>query len=227
MRDTKMGKRFTSIAQGLLLIITLGLCINVSFANALPLQPNDIYLPIIVREPPPPILFPNGDFEQGPGIWTEFSTHGYELITDQLNITPFDGQWASWLGGVIDEVSYIEQQITVPTNLHFLSFWHLIASANDCGNDFERILVNSSEVHTYDLCAANNTDGWVQTVIDLSAYAGQSVMIQIRAETNGPANSNLFIDHVGFQYGPGVAGLPPADITVVNAGLLKAILSGK
>ncbi len=47
-----MGKRFKRLAQGLILIITLGLSINVSFANAVPLQINNIYLPIIVKEYP-------------------------------------------------------------------------------------------------------------------------------------------------------------------------------
>jgi hypothetical protein len=185
-------------------MIALGLCINVSFANALPLQNNNVYLPIIFREPPPPtspILFPNGDFEQGPLIWTEFSTHGWELIVQDYltGVTAYDGTWVAWLGGEVDEISYIEQQVTVPINLPYMSFWLWIDSSDVCGNDFGRVLVNSNQVDVVDLCEANNTNGWVQRVIDLSAYAGQSVLIQIRAECNATLNSNLFIDHVGFQ----------------------------
>jgi hypothetical protein len=223
-----MGKRFNRIAQGLILIITLGLSINVSFANALPLQINNIYLPIILKEyPPPPILFPNGDFEQGPLIWTEFSTHGWPLITQDVNITPYDGKWVAWLGGVSDDISYIQQQITVPINLHYLSFWHWIFSSDVCDNDFERVLVNSTEVAVVDLCQANNTNGWVQRVVDLSAYAGQSVLIQIRAECNATFNSNLFIDHVGFQYSSSITNHPPEDITVIDVSPPKSDLLGK
>jgi hypothetical protein len=36
-------------------------------------------------------------------------------------------------------------------------------------------------------------------VINLNAYAGTSVMIQIGSENNSSLNSNLFIDNVTFQ----------------------------
>jgi hypothetical protein len=224
-----MGKRIKRIAQGLILIITLGLCINVAFANALPLQINNIYLPIIFREPPPPIIFPNGDFEQGPGIWEEYSTHGWELIVQDFSagVTAYDGTWAAWLGGDFNEISYIEQQITVPINLPYLSFWHWIFSSDDCGKDFGRVLVNSSQIDVVDLCQANNTNGWVHKVIDLSAYAGQSVLIQIRAECDATYNSNLFIDHVGFQYSSDITNHPPDDITVIDVSPPQSGLLGK
>ena len=178
-----MVKRFKSIDLGLIIIITFGLFINVASANALPIQNTNIYLPIIVREPPPPLLFPNGDFEQGPAVWTEISGHGYPLITNEVNITPYDGTWVVWLGGVSDDISYIEQQVNVPVNLHYLSYWHWIWS-DSCGYDFGHVRVNSNEILTYDLCQSDNTNGWVQVVINLSVYAGQSVMIQIGSECN-------------------------------------------
>ena len=53
------------------------------------------------------------------------------------------------------------------------------------------------EVEVYDLCS--DTGGWVKRVVNLSSYAGQSVTIQIRAESDGSLISNLFIDHVAFQ----------------------------
>jgi hypothetical protein len=158
------------------------------------------YLPIVLREPGV-ILFPNGDFEQGPGIWEEYSKNGWELIVQEFSagVTPYDGTWAVWLGGDYDEISYIQQQILVPVNSPYLSYWRWIISSDVCGFDFGRVLVNSNVVEEYDLCQANNTNGWVQKVIDLRAYAGQSVFIQIRAECNASINSNLFIDHVTFQ----------------------------
>jgi len=210
------------MAVGLTVVITLGLLINISFAYAIPLTIKNIYLPLVLNNyPPAPILLPNGDFEQGPIIWDEFSTHGYELITKDLSITPYDGQWAAWLGGVFDEVSYIEQQVTVPNNLHYLSYWHEIYSSDTCGNDFERVLVNSNEVFTYDLCDPNDTDGWVQVAIDLSAYANQSVMIQIRSECNGSLNSNLFIDHVRLQYSSHTMSQPANNLISIDGSSLR------
>ena len=57
------------------------------------------------------------------------------------------------------------------------------------------------------------TEGWAQSRyiqvfgetetgrIDLSAFANQSIMLQIRVETDGTLNSNLFVDDVAFQNG--------------------------
>lgn len=59
--------------------------------------------------------------------------------------------------------------------------------------------INGGVVNSYNLCTATNTSGWVKHVVNLSAYVGQSVALQIRATTNGALNSNLFIDDVVFQ----------------------------
>jgi len=200
------------------------------FASAV--ADHQTYLPIVTREPPPPtfpILFPNGDFEQGPLIWTEFSIHGWELIVQDFltGIPAYDGTWVAWLGGDVDEISYIEQQVTVPVNLPYMSLWHWIDSSDVCGNDFGRVLVNSNDVDVVDLCKANNTNGWVQRVIDLSAYAGQSVLIQIRAECNATLISQVFIDHVGFQYSSSITNHPPEDIRVIDVNPPKSDLLGK
>ena len=170
-----------------------------------------------------------GILNKAPLIWTEFSTHGWELIVQDFStgVTAYDGTWATWLGGDFDEISYIEQPVTVPINLHYMSYWHWIYSSDDCGNDFGRVLVNSNEVDVYDICEANNTNGWVQRVLDLSTYAGQSVFIQIRAECNATMNSNLFIDHVGFQYSSSITNSLPKDIAVINTSSLKTDLLGK
>ena len=61
------------------------------------------------------------------------------------------------------------------------------------------VSVDSTIVETYNLCSAQNTGGWVKHVVDLSAYAGQSVELEIAALTNSVDNSNLFVDDVSFQ----------------------------
>jgi serine protease AprX len=145
----------------------------------------------------------NGDFENGPdGSWTEYSSNGYDLIVDSFSplVYPHSGSWAVWLGGVSDEVSSITQQITVPSASSTLSFWYWIASWDDtCGNDFGQLRVGSTVIDTFDLCEVENTRGWVEHTADLSAYAGQSVSLQIRAETDSSQNSNFFIDDVVFE----------------------------
>jgi hypothetical protein len=162
------------------------------------------YLPIILKEPAGFILFPNGDFEQGPVIWEEYSYNGWPLIVQELapGVTPYDGVWAAWLGGDYDEISHIVQQVSVPNDLPFMSYWHWIVSSDDCGNDIAEVLVNDVVVETYSLCSANNTGGWVKRVVDLNVYAGDTVYIKINAVSDDAKNSNLFIDTVGFQLTP-------------------------
>ena len=51
---------------------------------------------------------------------------------------------------------------------------------------------------TYDLCDTNDTSGWVRQTVDLSAYAGQTIQLQFRAETDSSENSNWFVDDVAL-----------------------------
>jgi hypothetical protein len=64
-------------------------------------------------------------------------------------------------------------------------------------------------VNQYDLCSSKNTYGWTTHTVDLRAYAGQSVTLQIRVETNSSVNSNLFIDDLSFRAS---AGAMPGEI---------------
>jgi len=161
-----------------------------------------IFLPLVNKNHSEAGGVVNGDFEAGPTDWLEYSTHGWDLILDSGfpgSVTPHSGSWAVWLGGDYDDISYIEQQVTVPATTHYLAYWHWISSEDVCGWDFGGVIINASVVDVYDLCQSTNTGGWVKHVVDLSAYGGQSVSLQIRAETDSSLNSNLFVDDVSFQ----------------------------
>jgi len=176
------------------------------------------YLPIVLKNSdgtvptpqpsptsaPTPSAVVNGDFESGQTGWLEYSWQGWDLIMpvqDLPNyVSPHSGKWAAWLGGDDFETSYIEQQVTVPATGPYLVYWHWIDSTDYCGYDFGGVVVNSSTVvDVYDLCAAEDTGGWVKHVVNLSAYKGQSVSLQLRAETDWSDSSSLFIDDVSFQ----------------------------
>jgi uncharacterized repeat protein (TIGR01451 family) len=147
----------------------------------------------------------NGDFESGrDGSWTESSTNDQVLIVRNndpyfLPVFPHGGDWLAWLGGAADEVSSITQQVTVPSAGSTLSFWYWIASQDTCGNDFGYLRVGDTAIDTFDLCQSENTIGWVEHTADLSAYAGQSVSLQLRGENNSLQHSNFFIDDVAFE----------------------------
>jgi hypothetical protein len=164
-----------------------------------------VYLPVILKNVPPgpsPII--NGDFESGATGWTEYSLQGWPLILTPPDLpeTPHSGNWGAWLGGDHDEIAYLEQQVTVPTGSPYLAYWHWIDSEDVCGYDYGTVRINSTVVDEYDLCTSENTGGWVKHVVNLSAYQGQSVALQIRAETDSSLISNLFVDDVAFQSSP-------------------------
>ena len=165
--------------------------------NALNTAPPDIhiYLPMVQKAPSSQANpFINPDFESGQTGWAEFSTNGWDIVVQSFptGLTPRSGSWAAWLGGDINDTSYVQQTVTVPSGTPYLSYWHWIASEDTCGFDLGGVVINGSVVvDAYDLCISTNTGGWVQHTVNLSAYAGQSVAIQIRAETDDSLNSKL------------------------------------
>lgn len=175
-----------------------------------------VFLPLVAKSCS--VAIPNGDFEQGRTQWIESSLYPpatYPLIVDQNYlknyppvITPHGGNWTGWLCGMKDgnEVSSIRQQLTVPASCPNLTYWHWIDSdAPACGVHFGKVVLTQGSVaevvDTYDLCRAKNTSGWVKHDVDLSAYAGNSVVLEIRAECLSSDPSSLFVDDISFRSG--------------------------
>ena len=160
----------------------------------------------------------NGNFESGTSGWTEYSTHGWPIIMTSFSggVTARSGSYAAWLGGEFDDVSYVQQQVAISPSAPYLVYWHWIASEDICGFDFGGVVVNGTVVQVYDLCSSTSTGGWVSHSVNLSAYAGQSVMLQIRAETDYSLNSNLFVDDISLAASAAAPG--PSLPVVPNSG---------
>src|SRR5690606_2735897 len=79
------------------------------------------------------------------------------------------------------------------------TYSHFLASEDYCGYDFAGVLVNGAVVDVYDLCSDTNSTGWSQHAVNLNAYRGQTVALQIRVETDGSLFSSLYVDNVGFS----------------------------
>ena len=184
-----------------------------------------VYLPLVFRYYAPPLPddpIVNGDFESGPYVgWDEDSLNLLPIVMDSgFELAPHSGTWLAWLGGYSYEIAWIEQPITIPVGRSYLHYWHWReSSASDCNLDKASLRVDGALVVTYDLCISTNTGRWVEGVVDLSAYAGQTVPLQFRAETSWPASS-WYLDDISFEVNavtadaaaPTVpdAGLPPA-----------------
>ncbi len=146
----------------------------------------------------------NGDFENGrDGSWVEYSQNGWVRIRYfvDLPVTPHSGNWAVWLGGDYDEVSNISQEVAIPSDATTLRYWYWIGSEDLCEYDFGHVKINDTDLVTLDLCEQNNTGGWVQRTVNISAYSGTTVTLKFQVETDSSFNSNLFLDDVTLQGG--------------------------
>ena len=146
----------------------------------------------------------NGDFEQGNQGWVTTSTLGLGnliLPTENLpaSIAPHGGKWLAWLGGVNSETSAIEISLTVPADAPVVSFWNRVKSIEtDCTQDMASIKINETNMATIGLCTGTATQGWLSRSIDLSDYAGQTVLLKLQATTNPTLASSYFVDDFVF-----------------------------
>ena len=154
--------------------------------------------------PIPESTLRNGGFEQGLVAWTQYSSNGWPLILSagDLPVSPHKGSWAAWLGGDDDEASILSQQIKLVPGDTVLHYWHYIASYDYCNPNYDiaGVLVDTNAVDAFLLCEAENTYGWRLRTVDLSAYGGQSVLLEFAAFTDDTLNSNLFIDDVALDH---------------------------
>jgi len=171
-----------------------------------------LYMPVISLNPGPATPLSNSGFEDGPAQWSTSSTAGRSLIVPATalagaNVAPHTGGWAAWLGdggnGPLTETASIQQMTGIPLAAPYLSFWEWIDSSEAaCYYDVATVWVNNTIVDSFGLCAAANTNGWVQHVVNLTASAGADVALRLQVQTDKTDSSNLFVDDLAFQSGP-------------------------
>ncbi len=160
---------------------------------------NKVYVPLVsyggVTTPPASLV--NGNFEGTDG-WTE-SSDFIIIGSPPAGLTPHSGAKLAWFGGVNNDISYIQQQVTVPASTPTLTFWYYVNGPETlCGFDDGSVRINGTVVWTIQLCTANNSLAWQSATVNLSAYAGQSVTLQFRSQTDVSDPHNLFIDDVSM-----------------------------
>jgi hypothetical protein len=166
---------------------------------------------------PDAITVNDGSFEYGPppgSLWTEVTNSACEWIGDWTSIWgvgAYDGVYDFWAGGYcsgIPATSSVEQDIAVPADDTNLTFWYMSyrPDADDPStDDFAYIEVNGARVWRLDFIQANDTfPNWVQTAVDLSAWAGQTIHIKFGAVSTGDFTGNIRYDYIGAPtYPPG------------------------
>jgi hypothetical protein len=175
----------------------------------LPTVPPAVPAPPEATPAPPAVPGPggivNGDFESGNAGWMELTLQEQPLIThrDDLPVPPYEGNWAAWLGGADEEVSLLQQMVTVPAGQPYLHFYGWSISEDFCGYDFVAVGLDGEIVDIATLCEENNTNGWVQFWLDMSELQGVNLLLQFAMVTDDSLVSSFFIDNVHFSANPG------------------------
>ncbi len=158
--------------------------------TATQLPPKRVYLPAIHKQIP--LGIQDAGFEQTTNRrWSEFSLLGYPLIYPKTgSLTPRTGVYFGWLGGASNEVSSLFQTVNVPYTNAILRYWVRIRPGPNCSADRGGAVINDKVVDVFSLCVA--TAGWVQRTVNLAAYAGYAVRLELRGESR--SSSSLFVD---------------------------------
>ncbi|MEZ4681231.1 MAG: serine protease [Caldilineaceae bacterium] len=173
-------------------------------ATAIPANvENQLFLPIVAKANF--LLLQGSGFEQGINLnWIEFSLQGLPLIqhSELLGIEAHSGQQLAKLGGFNREIAYVQQSFSVPADAPILEYWVMIASDDECGYDYGGVVLHEATKETvlerFDLCQSAATETWQPRRLDLHQYAGQTIVLAIRAETDSFLNSTLLVDDVSF-----------------------------
>ena len=155
-------------------------------------------------------LLANGDFEDGPGVWDEQSLRDYDLVCNDASceseLEPYNGAYVAWLGGTDYEHAQIKQTLDLPAGAAAtLDYRYRIESADECGYDYGDVLVTAGDktvaLRRFSLCRDEETGGWANDQLDLSAYAGEQITLLFRVETDVWLSSSLFVDDVAVYSG--------------------------
>lgn len=181
----------------------------VAQALALNTLTNRVYLPMTVRAgtstpPSNPGVLVNGNFEAGTAGWMQGSSNSYpQIVNSGLPLTSCSGSYLAWLGGADDEVGFIQQTITVPSSgATYLEFYQRTATNDIPDFDTGWVVLNGNTAYEVDLASGVGSSGWVRQTINLSAYAGQQVILSFEAETDISSSSSWFIDDIAFTSTP-------------------------
>lgn len=170
-------------------------------------------------------IIADGSFEADPatGPWTETDTTGcIPWIGDWFSIvgvSAYDGTQYYWAGGGCNAAANSNsaaQTITIPNGMAELTFWYH-AQRNDpddpTDNGQAYIQLDGSDVWTLVTNQANNTTGWTEVTVDVSAYAGQTVELTVGLDQGASGFANVFFDALSIEAAADVPWLATDPVT--------------
>ena len=199
------------VALGLVAFATLGIAqgqpaISVSQPIPAELTPR-AYLPFVARADDVCLgnIIVNGSFEAGNTGWYTFTNgtnwKAHNLIgTRAEGFDPYRGDYGARLGGYEGVWDVLTQTVTLPLNGQLSYWWKVISYENLPHHDgFAINLLESDGALVATLSQHDDQDTqhlWKQDVLDVSAYGGQSLVLQFEAYNDNYYFTTFYLDHV-------------------------------
>lgn len=145
-------------------------------------------------------MLPDSGFETGnSGTWFTSSSSGNPLIREASEMAelgePHTGQYAVVLGSQDGENNELYQNVKLPSGggLTLEYYYQIISDEDGCNFDQVRVLLGDTELTDYDLCPANNTNGWQKGTIDLTPYGNRADSLRFTLQNDAFGNPSVFL----------------------------------
>ncbi|MCX6031420.1 MAG: hypothetical protein NT169_19245 [Chloroflexi bacterium] len=147
-------------------------------------------------------LVSDGGFEAGGASWTQYSAGGFNLIS---NFYPHSGQLGAYLGGANNADDRLSQAISLPSGAVSITlrlWWAM--TTTDVGGGLDTLTVSLlrpdgstlATLATLDDSATVNQ--WDELAFDLTAYAGQNVILRLTGHTDTQYPTDFYVDDVSL-----------------------------
>jgi hypothetical protein len=144
--------------------------------------------------PPPPSVVQNGGFETGTlSGWTPSGAYTPVVVT-----TGHSGGFAARLGstGPVNGNSTLAQTVTVPAGSSTLTFWYFPVCTDTIAYDQIQMQIRSTSgatlANVLNVCTYTLT--WTKVTFDMSAYAGQTIVLWFNDHDDGyPTDPTYFV----------------------------------
>jgi hypothetical protein len=164
------------------------------------------YLPFIAHLICPGNVIANGGFEQGDDGWHQYSTGGgtwrpHHLIgTEAEGFNPYTGNYGATLGGYECSWDVLTQTVSIPLGGQLTYWWQMHTYETSIFPDYLAVDLLTLDGERVAALAGHGIQGpegiWQQEVVDVSAHAGQILVLRFHATNDNYYFSWFDIDDV-------------------------------
>lgn len=181
-------------ASLLLVVATLWLAATHTIVQGAGSSPPELtpraYLPLISRATCPCDVMVNGGFEQGEFGWNQYTTgenwKEHELIGSEAEgFNPYEGDYGARLGGYEGTWDVLTQTVTIPAGGQLSYWWQMHTYETEIFPDYfsvDLLTLDGERIAGLAHHGIQGTQGvWQRDVVDVSDYAGQTLVLRLHA----------------------------------------------